>query len=99
MRLVAAFPTRSEDWIILDRLAEETELSIFVDSAVTPRLSHAGGCRLTRVGRNGLKEAFSNELQTVRPDFLLWFEDLHSERSWSCWNALRRVSPQTLVSL
>jgi hypothetical protein len=99
MRIVAAFPSRSEDWLILDRLAEETELSIFVDSAVTPLLTHGGGCRLTRVGRYGLKEAFSNELQTVRPDFLLWFEDLHSERSWHCWNALRRVSPQTLVSL
>jgi glycosyltransferase involved in cell wall biosynthesis len=99
MHILAVFPCRSEDWVILDQLAGETELSILVDSSVTPSLTHGREYRLTRVGTSDLAAAFSNELRTVCPDFVLWFEGLHSVRSWHCWSALRRVSPDSLVSL
>ena len=99
MHVLAVFPCQSEDWVVLDELVGETELSIFVDRTVAPSLSHGGGYRLTRIGSSDLATAFSNELRTVCPDFLLWFEDLHSARSWHCWHVLRRVSPDSLVAL
>jgi glycosyltransferase involved in cell wall biosynthesis len=99
MRILALFPSLTEDWAILDRLAGETNLSILVDHTVNPLFSTTAGYRLTRSDGADLTAAFGGELQTVRPDFVLWFEDLHTFRSWRCWNLLRKKSPDTLVSL
>jgi hypothetical protein len=99
MHILAVFPHRSEDWVILDEFAGETELSILIDATVTPSLTHDSGYRLTRLGKSNLTAAFGNELRTTCPDLVLWFEDLHSVRSWRCWSVLRRVSPDSLVSL
>jgi glycosyltransferase involved in cell wall biosynthesis len=99
MRILALFPSLTEDWAILDRLAGETNLSILIDHTVSPLFSTNAGYRLTHWDGADLTAAFGDELQTVRPDFLLWFEDLHTFRSWRCWNVLRKKSPDTLVSL
>ena len=99
MRILALFPSLTEDWAILDRLAGETNLSILIDHTANPSLSTTAGYRLTRSDGADLTAVFGAELQTVHPDFLLWFEDLQAFRSWRCWNVLRRNSPETLVSL
>jgi glycosyltransferase involved in cell wall biosynthesis len=99
MRVLAMFPCRDEDWVILDRLVNETELSILIDHTVTPSFAAGTRYRLNRIGRSDLNAVFSNELHTVRPDFILWFEGLPTVRSWLCWNILRKISPDTLVSL
>jgi glycosyltransferase involved in cell wall biosynthesis len=99
MRILALLPSLTEDWAILDRLAGETNLSILIDHTVNPLFSTTAGYRLTRSHGADLPAAFAGELQTVRPDFLLWFEDLQTFRSWRCWNVLRKNSPDTLVSL
>jgi glycosyltransferase involved in cell wall biosynthesis len=93
------FPCRDEDWVILDELVGETELSILIDHTVTPSLTDATRYRLGRIGRSDLATVFSNELRTARPDFLLWFEGLQTVRTWRCWNILRKVSPDILISL
>jgi glycosyltransferase involved in cell wall biosynthesis len=99
MRVLAAFPSRDEDWIIVNSLVGTTELSILVDRTATPALTSSRGYRLKRLDSAGLTVSFSHELRTVSPDFLLWFEDLQSVRSWHCWNLLRHISPDSLVSL
>jgi glycosyltransferase involved in cell wall biosynthesis len=99
IRVLAVFPSLSEDWAILDQLAGETNLSILIDHTVKPSFSATTEYRLTRVGSPDLIAAFGGELRTVLPDFLLWFEGLETFRSWRCWNVLRKNSPDTLVSL
>jgi hypothetical protein len=49
MRILAVFPCQSEDWVVLDELVGETELSILADRTVTPSLTHGSGYRLTRI--------------------------------------------------
>jgi glycosyltransferase involved in cell wall biosynthesis len=99
MRILAVLPSHDEDWKILDALVSETELSILIDRTATPSLSHANGYRLTRLDQTDLTTSFRNELRTVRPDFLLWFEDFRTVRSWRCWHVLRAISPDSLISL
>jgi glycosyltransferase involved in cell wall biosynthesis len=99
IRVLAVFPSLSEDWAILDQLAGETNLSILIDHTVKPSFSATTEYRLTRGGGPDLTAAFGGELRTVLPDFLLWFEGLETFRSWRCWNVLRKNSPDTLVSL
>jgi glycosyltransferase involved in cell wall biosynthesis len=99
MRILAAFPSRDEDWMILDALVGETELSILTDRTATPSLTNASGYRLISLDGTDLTASFSNELRTACPDFLLWFEDLQTVRSWRCWNLLRTISPDSLISL
>jgi len=99
IRVLAVLPSLTEDWTLLDRLAGETNLSILIDQAVKPSLTTTSAYRLTRGGRADLTAAFSGELRRVRPDFLLWFEDLWTFRSWRCWKVVREISPDSLVSL
>jgi glycosyltransferase involved in cell wall biosynthesis len=99
MRVLAVFPSRDEDWKILDGIVGQTELSILIDRTATPSLTSASGYRLTRIDGADPTDSFSNELHTVSPDFLLWFEDLQTVRSWRCWMVLRTISPESLISL
>jgi glycosyltransferase involved in cell wall biosynthesis len=99
MRILAVLPSHDEDWRILETLVSETELSILIDRTATDSLIHANGYRVTRLDHTGLTASFSNELRTFRPDFLLWFEDFRTVRSWRCWNVLRAISPDSLISL
>jgi glycosyltransferase involved in cell wall biosynthesis len=99
IRVLAVFPSLTEDWTILGRLAGETNLSILIDHTVKPSFSPTIGYRLRRGDGSDLTAAFSDELRTARPEFLLWFEDIQTFRSWRCWNVLRKNSPDTLVSL
>ena len=46
MRMLALFPSLTEDWAILDRLAGETNLSILIDHTANPSLSTTAGYRL-----------------------------------------------------
>lgn len=72
-------------------MVNETELSILIDRTVTPSLTNASGYRLIGVDGTDLTASFSNELGAACPDFLLWFEDLQTVRSWRCWNVLRTI--------
>ena len=67
MRVLAVFPSLTEDWAILDRLAGETNLSILIDHTVKPSFSTTTGYRLTRGDGADLPAAFGGELRTVLP--------------------------------
>ena len=67
MRILALFPSLTEDWAILDRLAGETNLSILVDHTVNPLFSTTAGYRLTRSDGADLTAAFGGELQYRSP--------------------------------
>ena len=69
MRVLAVFPSLTEDWTILERLAGETNLSILIDHTVKPSFNTTAGYRLTRSDGADLPAAFNGELRAVRPNF------------------------------
>src|SRR5271165_6994703 len=99
MRILAIFPSESEDWQILDQLPADCLGSVIVAPEITVPPGQISSGKVRRVARRELSPARREELTESRPDLVLWFGRLWSIQDWKFWRELVRLAPESLLTV